>query len=706
MQLEPLDKDEIESIVSKAIQDAVDFIQGEIEPQRTKAQRYYDLECDLGYEEGRSSVVSSKCREVVRGIKPSLQRVFLQNDKPVEFMPRGQEDVAAAEQATQFINYKFGQLNGYKIISDVFQDALVKKTGIAYCYYNEEMKQETHTMRGLSDDEFALVTQPDDVEIIEHEQTMKIEMDQDGLEIEMPTHDVTVAKNYEAGDICIESVPPEDFFVDRNSRSIEDFYVCGHSTEMRVSDLLSMGFDIDDLADLDTTEYSVTDDEAEFERRGFAIDDAEDENMSGSSKKITVTQAFMELDVQGTGVPQLYQFLCVGSTYQILNFYEADLAPYAIFEIDPEPHAFFGTSLVDLTITDQDASTSMLRGILDNAALTNNPAVQILDGQVAVEDLLNNEIGRVVRVKSPNAIQEMAVLFTAAQTLPALQYFDQLVDNKTGVSKMAQGLDPEVLKSATATSVAASMEGQAGQAEVIARNLAEGGMKRLFSMMLDLYIKNTDKEEIMRMNGSFVPVDPRSWSTDMDLIVNVGLGTGKENERLSALQMAFGVQQQIYQTYGPQNGVVTLTQIRNTLADILALGGIRNPDRHFMPMSPEIEQQMMAQAQQQQMMMAQQNQQVDPAQVLMQAEQMKAQTKAQVDMAKLSMDNQYKMHELGMKDDLARDEMVQDLAVKVAELLGKYGTAVDVQAIKDEQNAERQHNEAMKNMGINGSSGY
>ena len=687
MQLEPLDKDEIESIVSKAIQDAVDFIQEEIEPQRTKAQRYYDLECDLGYEEGRSSVVSSKCREVVRGIKPSLQRVFLQNDKPVEFIPRGQEDVAAAEQATQFINYKFSQLDGYKLISDVFQDALVKKTGIAYCYYNEEMKQETHTMRGLSDDEFALVTQPDEVEIIEHEQTMKIDMDQDGVEIEMPTHDVTVVKNYEDGEICIESIPPEDFFVDRNARSIEDFYVCGHSTEMRISDLLAMGFDLDDLADIDKTEYSVTDDEAEFERRGYAVDDTEDENPSVSSTKVTVTQAFMELDIQGTGVPQLYQFLCVGAMYKLLQFYEADTAPYAIFEIDPEPHAFFGTSLVDLTITDQDASTSMLRGILDNAALTNNPAVQILDGQVAVEDLLNNEIGRVVRVKSPNAITEMAVPFTAAQTLPALQYFDQLVDNKTGVSKMAQGLDPEVLKSATATSVAASMEGQAGQAEVIARNLAEGGMKRLFKMMLDLYVKNTDKEEIMRMNGSFIPVDPRAWSTDMDLMVNVGLGTGRENERLASLQMA------------------TLTQIRNTLADILAIGGIRNPDRHFMPMSPEIEQQMMMQAQQQQMMMAQQQQQADPAQAIMQAEAMKAQTKAQIDMAKMSMDNQYKMHELAMKDDLERDKMVQDLAVEVAKVLGQYGTAVDVEGIKQEQNAVRQHNEEMMG-GMNGSGSY
>ena len=69
----------------------------------------------------------------------------------------------------------------------------------------------------------------------------------------------------------------------------------------------------------------------------------------------------------------------------MLDFYEAEEVPYAIFEVDPEPHAFFGTSIVDLVINDQDASTSMLRGILDNAALVNNPAVQIVDGQVAVK---------------------------------------------------------------------------------------------------------------------------------------------------------------------------------------------------------------------------------------------------------------------------------------------------------------------------------
>jgi hypothetical protein len=515
---------------------------------------------------------------------------------------------------------------------------------------------------------------------------INIAMDEMGLEMEIPEHDVKVAKNTPKGDICIESVPPEDFFVDRNARSMDQFYVCGHSTEMRVSDLISMGFSPDDLSGLDSTEYSVVDDEAEFERRGYAIDEGEDENITGASKKITVTNAYMELDIEGTGVPRLYQFLCAGSTYKLLNFYEADYAPYAIFECDPEPHAFFGTSLVDLVMDDQDAATAMLRGVLDNVALTNNPALQIVDGQANIDDLLNNEIGRIVRVKQPGAVMEMAVPFTAGQTLPALQYFDQAVDNKTGVSKMAQGLDPDVLKSSTATAIAASQEGQTGQAEVIARNFAEGGMRQMFRMLLDLMVKHSNNDEIMRLNGQFIPVDPRAWDTEMDLMVNVGIGTGRENERAAALQQALQMQQQIFQAYGPQNGLVSLTQIRNTLADMLAIGGLRNADRYFMPMTAEIEQQMMAE---QQAMAAQQQQQPqpDPNAAFLQAEQMKAQTRAQVDMTKAQMDYQYKMQKLAADDDLARDDMVQDLAVKVAEILGKYGTQVDVAQIKAEQQA-------------------
>ena len=692
MKLEKLGRTEIEGIVSKAIMDAVDFIEGEISPQRVKAQRYFDGEVDIGFEEGRSQVVATKCREVVRGIKPSIQRIFLTNDKFVEFQPRNAEDVPLAEQMTSYIGYKFQQQDGYRILNDVLQDAMVKKAGIALAYFDESEEQEIHTFSGLTDDAMQLLVEQDDVEVLEHTETMTIEVDEMGMEIEMPMHDVRIARTITKGDIKVESVPPEDFFVDRNARSVDDFYVIGHTTEMRIADLLAMGFDLEELTDVDGGRYSAMDDEAEFERRGYTVDEDDDENTSAASKKVSVTTAYMELDIDGTGKPRLYQFLCAGAGYKLLNFYEADMAPYAIFEVDPEPHAFFGTSLVDLVMHDQDAATSMLRGVLDNVALTNNPALQIVDGQANIDDLLNNEIGRIVRVKQMGAVGEMAVPFTAGQTLPALQYFDQLVDNKTGVSKMAQGLDPDVLKSATATSVAASIEGQAGQAEVIARNIAEGGMRRLFRIILDLAIKNIDGEEVARLNNQFVPVMPSAFDPEMDLIVNVGIGTGREQERAAALMQAFTIQQQIYQTYGPVNGVVTLTQLRNTMADMLALGGIRNSERYFLPITPEIEQQMLMQQQQ---AAAQQPPMPDPNAAFMQTEQMKAQTRAQVDMAKAQMDQQYKMHKLAMDDDLARDDMVQDLAVKVAEILGKYGTAVDVQQVKEEQAAIREHNANM-----------
>ena len=96
----------------------------------------------------------------------------------------------------------------------------------------------------------------------------------------------------------------------------------------------------------------------------------------------------------------------------------------------------------------------------------------------------------------------------------------------------------------------------------------------------------------------------------------------------------------------------------------------------------------------------------DPNQAFLAAEQMKAQGKMQVDLAKLQLDaqkaqadQQFKMHELAMQDDLKRDEMVQDLAIEVAKILGIYGAQVDVAAVKAEQDAPRPHNEEMMGMG-------
>ena len=127
--------------------------------------------------------------------------------------------------------------------------------------------------------------------------------------------------------------------------------------------------------------------------------------------------------------------------------------------------------------------------------------------------------------------------------------------------------------------------------------------------------------------------------------------------------------------------MVGMTQIRNTLADMLAINGLTNAERYFMPMDMQIEQQIQQQQQQQQ----QGQKQLTQPEAYVQAEQIKAQSKATTDMAKLQIDAQKAI----ANDDRERDQMDQDLLVDAAEILGKYGTAVDTARIKAEQAAPR-----------------
>jgi hypothetical protein len=695
----PLDEDEVQAVFSTAVEDAIDFIESDVSEGRIKAQRYFDGETDIGYEDGRSKVVATKVRDIVRSIKPSLMRIFLSSSKFVEFIPRGAEDVQFADQATTYIHWKFNEVGGYRILSDAFHDALIKKMGIVKAYYEEKTTTKIYTYSGLNDLQFeALIADPD-VEVLEHTATTEASaMVAPEMAFGQPpvtSHDVKISKVNYGGDIVVDSIPPEEFFFDRNARTIDDCYVCGQRTDMRVGDLVAMGFEFDDVFNLNSSTDNDTIVESEEEaRRGYSLNVNEDENaIDPSMKKVMVTEAYMRIDVDGTGIPTLHRAILGGNAYKVLSIEPCDEIPYAIFEIDPEPHTMLGRSIPDLTMDDQDTATSILRGVLDNVAMVNNPRIGIVKGKVDVDDVLNNEIGAVIRQDAPGMMEVYAVPFTAGQTLSALQYMDGLVEQKTGVTRASMGLDPDAMQSTSKVAVSATIQAAAGQIETMARNLAEGGMRRLFGLLLRLTVKHADGDQMMRLNNSFQPVDPRVWDTSMDLSVNVGLGTGREEEKAAAYREILAMQTQIFQQYGPDNGVVSLTGIRHTLEDMLASSGIRNAERYFNPMSPEIEQQMMMQAQQ---AAAQQQQMTDPNQAYMMVEQAKAQARmqtdaqrAQLDMQKAIADHERKMLEMSAKMDLERDKMAQQLALENAELLAKYGLKANELAIKAEQNAPR-----------------
>lgn len=688
MQPKSLSEDEIQNTVTSAVREAVDFVETEVSPDRIKAQKYFDGKSVVDFEEGRSRVVATKVRDTIRAIKPALMRVFLQSDKPVEFIPNTPQAVMGADQATKYAKYIFERNNGFRILSDVFHDALIKKVGVAKVYYDEVQHVEIDEYTDLTPEQLAFIENDPESEVLSQEETIIAEavIDDMGMEIQprMASYNLRVARTSTKGQIKIQSVAPEDFFVDRMAVSIDDCYVCGHTSEARVGDLVAMGFDFETVYNLGGAADGTVDDEEELARRGWDDTDDDENAADPSMRKVQFTEAYMKMDIEGTGVPRLYKFICAGNDYEILDYELCDYIPFAIFEVDPEPHTFFGRSLAEIVTEDQDAATSLLRGLLDGLAMANNPRVMAVQNLVNMDDLLNNEIGGVVRVKDINALREFSIGNAASAALPALQFYDEAVRAKTGVTGAAMGMDADALQSQTAAGVNAAVQAASAVSELIARNLAEGGMRQMFRLIAQIARANPNPNEMMRLDGQFVPVDPRSWTNDLDLVTNVGLGNNRREDRIAALQMTMQTQMQIWQAYGPTNGIVSMTGIRNTLADILGMAGIHNADRYYNPMNPQIEQQLMAMAAQA-AQGQQQQQPSDPNAAFLQAEQMKMSARVQADMAKTQLDAE----KMRMDDDLERDRMAQDLAIKAAELLAKTGVQLDLNAIKREQQMPR-----------------
>jgi hypothetical protein len=198
---------------------------------------------------------------------------------------------------------------------------------------------------------------------------------------------------------------------------------------------------------------------------------------------------------------------------------------------------------------------------------------------------------------------------------------------------------------------------------------------------------------MMRLNGEFVPVDPQSWNASMDLMTNVGLGTGQKEQKIAALMQTMQDQSAIWQAYGPSNPFVTLTHMHNVRAELLSLAGVHDVTSYYNPMNPQIEAQywqaMQAQAQQ----AAQNPPQPDP---YIQGEQIKAQVRLQEMQAKAALDKEKAqanyvrdMTKQAMDDDLKRDELAQKRALEAAKLEAEYAYRVNQQAIQAEQAAPR-----------------
>src|SRR6516165_6345466 len=139
--------------------------------ERASALNYYmgNMSKDMPAPDGRSKAVSSDVADTFEGLMPPLMEIFAAGEEVVQFAPVGPEDVAAAEQETDYVNHVFMQRNpGFLVLYAFVKDALLSKVGIVKVWWEEREETERETYLDLTEEQFAIIAGDPDVEIVEH----------------------------------------------------------------------------------------------------------------------------------------------------------------------------------------------------------------------------------------------------------------------------------------------------------------------------------------------------------------------------------------------------------------------------------------------------------------------------------------------------------------------------------------------------------
>ena len=689
-----MDVTELEGIVAGLIDEAVDYIDLSEAPDRITASDYFNGRPFGNEEDGRSQVVSRDVRDTIALMMPQIMRTFFGTQRVVEYQPRYPEDVPNAEQASDYVNQVvLGTDNptSFQTFYSIIKDSLIKRVGIAKVDWErrEEVEHEEYT--GLDDQALqALLSDPDiegssiesypDPDFVAPDTppptegvspTGEPQVQPQDMEVPM-LHDVVIRRLSVEGSVIFEALPPEEFLIDRRAKSVEDATIVAHRRYLTVSELVSMGYNFDEMLDLagDADEFDTN---MEFLSRHPLGSYASSDEGGEANRKVLYIEAYAKVDFSGSGITSLRRFCCAGNHHQLLHHSPVNDIPFVVFSGYPEPHFWRGNSVADLTMDVQLVKSSILRNMLDSLAKAIHPDTAIIEGQVNIDDALSNKVGKLIRMRSAGAVQELNKSFNGKEAFPMLDYMDRMKEDRTGMSKASMGLDPDALQSTEKSAVSATMASSQAQIELLCRVFAENGMKPLFKKILKLLHNHQEKARMVRLRNSWIPIDPRVWDIGMDVSVNVALGMGTTQEKMQMLSGISAKQEKILQEQGATNPFVTNDQYHHTLSKMTELSGFKdvqsfwsNP-KDFQPPPPEPPE-------------------PTPDEIFATAQADKVRADIELDKQKFGLDQEKMIRD----DDLQRDKLDSDVGLKTQEMENKYKTSIDMTEIRGNMEKDRE----------------
>jgi hypothetical protein len=465
-------------------------------------------------------------------------------------------------------------------------------------------------------------------------------------------YDITIKRIRTTPKTIVENVPPEEILVSRRAKTIEDTPFIAHRVRKRIGELVAMGYDLDTCLTLtDDNNWAQYNSEA-IMRRVYDDEAATQYEDGGNNdpmgRYVWLIDAYVQVDYDNDGILEWRRILKAGAT--ILENEVKDGHPFADLSPILMPHRHFGLSLADISMDFQTIKTQLLRQYLDALYIGNTPRYEVVEGQVNLDDMLTSRVGGLVRVKAPGMISPLQTQDISQSAQAGLEYFSQMTDERTGITKYNQGLDSNTLNQ-TATGIDLIQQSAMQRLELMARTMAETGFRRLFKLLLKESIQYQNREQVVKLTGKWVAIDPREWRNGFDLTIDVGLGTGNREAQAKQLMNILTLQGQLQQ-FGiatPQNIYYTASKIPQALGHKDSDQFFTDPSKGQAPQQPNPE---MVKGQ-----MAMQVQQAK-AQADMQIKQMELQHSAQLEQAKMQQSAQLEQMklQLQMQSDAAARE--------------------------------------------------
>jgi hypothetical protein len=583
----PLSDDELKAVLQTERKRSVGFDNdAELNADRKKALEYYKGEMeDVPSLPNRSKAVDSTTSDVIDALIPDLLEIFTGGDDVVTFKPRGPQDEDAAQQETDYVQKVVFEDNaGWLTLATAIKDALLCKIGVFAWWWENRPEDGWESFSGKTRGEVAAILQSQGGAMAlvgaGRVKAMPSKDQGDGSE---PLFDIEVQSEGPDGRACIAAWPSEDFTAAPDTVRLADTTYCAGRSRPRAQELKAQGYDpeqVDALSEIGRIN----------EATALARDNAgEGEFQSGGSgngdmRQVEVVDHFIRLLGKDNQL-EIWRVKTGNDEALILRKERVERIGYDVITPDIAAHRLYGRSIADIVGELQRIKTALTRGWLDSIYFALNGRMYVdmeKTNEFTISDLLDNRPGMPVRGDGEGAVTPLSGSpIQSGMFSEGLEYFSVATEHRTGVMRNAQGLNPDTLHD-TARGAQMLMAAAQKRVRMIARIFAETGVKGLYLGVHALLREHASKAAVAKLRGKWVDVDPTTWGSRDDMIVDVGLGSAGRAQDIAVLTQVLDIQERIVTSGVPEaSQLVTATNVYNVVSDLVSKSGSKKGSMYF-----------------------------------------------------------------------------------------------------------------------------